>query len=244
MNASKTTVLVIEDDGNILRVLTTILSAGGYKVVAAVNGLDANTLISSHMPEIIFLDLGLPDTDGIDLLKTLRGWSDVPVIVISARSTEKDKIVALDHGADDYITKPFSAQELLARMRAVLRRRSSKYTIEQVFTFGGLLIDFGKRSVLVDGVPIRLTQVEYRIVEMLAREPGRVLTYSTIIERIWGPYADADNNRILRVNMSNIRRKLEKNNMSPQYILTEIGVGYRMADSDGLLERSSNPTKT
>lgn len=243
MNASKATVLVIEDDGNILRVLTTILSAGGYKVVAAVNGVDANALISSHMPEIIFLDLGLPDTDGIDLLKTLRGWSDVPVIVISARSTEKDKIVALDHGADDYITKPFSAQELLARMRAVLRRRTSKNTVDQIFAFGGLLIDFGKRSVLVDGVPVRLTQVEYRIVEMLAREPGRVLTYGAIIERIWGPYADADNNRILRVNMSNIRRKLEKNNMSPQYILTEIGVGYRMADSDGMLERSSSPAK-
>lgn len=179
---------------------------------------------------MVLLDLGLPDVDGVKLLKELRAWTKVPVIVVSARSTEKDKILALDNGADDYITKPFSAPELLARMRAVLRRNTSSATPDDIYSVGEFKIDFSKRSVTIGGEPIRLTQVEYRIVELIARQPGKVLTYSYIISHVWGPYADAENNRILRVNMSNIRRKIERDSMSPQYILTEIGVGYRMAE--------------
>lgn len=150
--------------------------------------------------------------------------------MVSARSTERDKILALDCGADDYITKPFSSPELLARMRAVLRRNAAAASPEDVYCVGDFKIDFVKRIVTVGGEPVRLTQVEYRIVELIARQPGNVLTYRQIIHHVWGPYADVDNNRILRVNMSNIRRKIERDSMSPQYILTEIGVGYRMAE--------------
>ena len=226
----KPTVLIIEDEGYILKVLETVLHAGGYRVLSAQNGADARASISAYMPDIVLLDLGLPDVDGVKLLKELRTWTKVPVIVVSARSTEKDKILALDNGADDYITKPFSAPELLARMRAVLRRNVPSDTPDDTFCVGDFKIDFTKRCVLVGGKPVRLTQVEYRIVELIARQPGKVLTYSYIISHVWGPYADAENNRILRVNMSNIRRKIERDSMSPQYILTESGVGYRMAE--------------
>lgn len=154
----------------------------------------------------------------------------MPVIVVSARSTERDKILALDNGADDYITKPFSAPELLSRIRAVLRRNSSGSVNDDTYCVGDFNIDFNKRIVNVNNETIRLTQVEYRIVELLARNPGKVLTYDYIMSNIWGPYADSENNRILRVNMSHIRKKLEPDSMKPRYILTEIGVGYRMAE--------------
>ena len=168
--------------------------------------------------------------DGIDLLKEIRGWSKVPVIVVSARQMEEDKVAALDAGADDYISKPFSASELLARIRAVMRRNTAETGISDSYCVGDFVIDFGKRMVSVGGEVIKLTQVEYRIVELIARQPGKVLTYSYLINNVWGPYADAENNRILRVNMSNIRKKIEKDSMAPKYILTEIGVGYRMAE--------------
>lgn len=230
MSSSKATVLIIEDESYISRVLDTIIRTGGYRTVLAASSAEARTCISSYMPEMIILDLGLPDEDGLKLLKALRGWSGIPVIVVSARNMERDKVEALDNGADDYITKPFSAQELLARMRAVLRRRDFSGAEEDSYCVGDFKIDFLKRTVSVGGETVKLTQVEYRIVELIARQPGRVMTYGWIINRIWGPYADAENNRILRVNMSNIRRKIEKDSMSPKYILTEIGVGYRMAE--------------
>ena len=230
MSHSKPTVLIVEDEGYIRRVLEAVLHAGGYRVLSVQNGAAARAGISAYMPDLLLLDLGLPDMDGIALLKELRGWSRLPVIVVSARSTERDKILALDCGADDYITKPFSSPELLARMRAVLRRNAAAASPEDVYCVGDFKIDFVKRIVTVGGEPVRLTQVEYRIVELIARQPGSVLTYRQIIHHVWGPYADVDNNRILRVNMSNIRRKIERDSMSPQYILTEIGVGYRMAE--------------
>ena len=226
----KKKVLIVEDEGYIRRVLEAVLHAGGYRVLSVQNGAAARAGISAYMPDLLLLDLGLPDMDGIALLKELRGWSRLPVIVVSARSTERDKILALDCGADDYITKPFSSPELLARMRAVLRRNAAAASPEDVYCVGDFKIDFVKRIVTVGGEPVRLTQVEYRIVELIARQPGNVLTYRQIIHHVWGPYADVDNNRILRVNMSNIRRKIERDSMSPQYILTEIGVGYRMAE--------------
>lgn len=230
MSVNKPIILVVEDESYIKKVLETALLAGGYRTISAINGAQARSSISSHMPDMMLLDLGLPDMDGIKLLKELRQWSTMPVIVVSARSTERDKILALDNGADDYIAKPFSAPELLARIRAVLRRNSSGALNEDIYAIGRFKIDFSKRTVSVNGESIRLTQVEYRIVELLARNPGKVLTYGYIINNIWGPYADADNNRILRVNMSHIRKKLEPDSMKPQYILTEIGVGYRMAE--------------
>jgi len=226
----KQVILVIEDENYILKVLDTLLTADGYKVLTAKTASEASSIISSHMPNLLLLDLGLPDMDGVQLLKKIRTWSQVPVIVVSARQMEQDKVQALDNGADDYISKPFSASELLARIRAVLRRNSSLAGGEDFYSVGDFKIDFAKRVVTVGGVPVKLTQVEYRIVELIARQPGKVLTYSHIINNIWGPYADAENNRILRVNMSNIRRKLERDSMAPQYILTEIGVGYRMAE--------------
>ena len=178
----------------------------------------------------MLLELGLGGGDGVKRLKELRQWSAMPVIVVSARSTERDKILALDNGADDYITKPFSAPELLARIRAVLRRKTSSSANKKTYCVGDLILDINKRIVNIYNETIRLTQVEYRIVELLARNPGKVLTYDYIISNIWGPYADSENNRILRVNMSHIRKKLEPDSMKPRYILTEIGVGYRMAE--------------
>lgn len=230
MNSVKPTILVVEDEQYISRVLTTLLDTGGYRVITAQNGVAARAQVFAHMPELVLLDLGLPDVDGIQLLRELRQQIDIPVIVVSARNLERDKVTALDNGADDYITKPFSAPELLARIRAVLRRRTAAEGPGDSYTVGELCIDFSRRVVTLSGEPVRLTQVEYRIVELIARQPGKVLTYSHIINQIWGPYADAENNRILRVNMSNIRRKLETDRLSPKYILTEVGVGYRMAD--------------
>lgn len=230
MNNVKHTVLVIEDEQYISRVLETLLSADGYRVITAQSGAAARAHVFSYMPDVVLLDLGLPDVDGIQLLRELREQIDLPVIVVSARNMERDKVAALDNGADDYITKPFSAPELLARMRAVLRRHTVAEVQEDFYAVGDFRIDFSRRVVTVNGEPVRLTQVEYRIVELIARQPGKVLTYSHIINHIWGPYADNENNRILRVNMSNIRRKIEQDRMAPKYILTEIGVGYRMAE--------------
>ena len=230
MNNVKHTVLVIEDEQYISKVLETLLSADGYRVITAQSGAAARAHVFAYMPDVVLLDLGLPDVDGIQLLRELRERIDIPVIVVSARNMEKDKVAALDNGADDYITKPFSAPELLARMRAVLRRHTVAEVQEDFYAVGDFRIDFSKRVVTVNGEAVRLTQVEYRIVELIARQPGKVLTYSHIINHIWGPYADNENNRILRVNMSNIRRKIEQDRLAPKYILTEIGVGYRMAE--------------
>ena len=230
MSHNKPTILVVEDEQYIAKVLETLLSTDGYRVITAQNGATARNHVFAHMPDLVLLDLGLPDIDGIRLLQELREQITLPVIVVSARNMEQDKVAALDNGADDYITKPFSAPELLARIRAVLRRRNTADERGDAYAVGEFCIDFDKRVVTVAGEPIRLTQVEYRIVELIARQPGKVMTYSHIINHIWGPYADAENNRILRVNMSNIRRKIEQDRMAPKYILTEIGVGYRMAE--------------
>ncbi len=224
-------VLIVEDEEYVLHVLKTILGTDGYRILTAKNGESAKMKILTHQPDMILLDLGLPDIDGVDLLKKLRSWTKVPVLVVSARTTEKDKVLALDQGADDYISKPFSSPELLARIRAAFRRNIIADYVVDTFSVGDFLIDFEKRVVTVKSVPVRLTQIEYQIVELIARQPGKVMTYGYLIKNIWGPYADTQNNRILRVNMSNIRRKIEEDSMNPRYILTEIGVGYRMAEN-------------
>ncbi len=227
------TVLVIEDENSISNFMTTILNANKYQVIHARNGSEAMMMITSYCPDIILLDLGLPDIDGINIIKFVREWSEVPIIVVSARGHERDKVEALDLGADDYITKPFATSELLVRIRTALRHamRLENINMNKIDTYavGDLFIDFNKREVKVEGKLVHLTQIEYKIVSMLCHYAGRVLTYDYLINNIWGPHAKCDN-QILRVNMANIRRKLEKNPAEPQYLFTEVGVGYRMVD--------------
>ncbi|MBQ7757610.1 response regulator [Anaerotignum sp.] len=229
---NKIKVMIIEDEDAISNFIATTLKANSYASLLARTGSEALSMIPSHCPDLILLDLGLPDMDGIDILKKIREWSSIPVIVVSARGEESDKVEALDLGADDYISKPFGTSELLARIRTALRhsaKNSNGVAASDVFSTKGLTIDFGKRQVTVDGKDVHLTQIEFKIVSLLAKSAGRVLTYDFIITELWGPYAVKDN-QILRVNMANIRRKLEKNPASPEYIFTEVGIGYRMVD--------------
>lgn len=229
-------VLVIEDDKSIRNFLRAILEANNYDVIMANSGVEAYSMITSRCPDVVILDLGLPDMDGMEILKNVREWSAMPIVVVSARSHEKDKVQALDLGADDYITKPFGTSELLARIRAAIRHtRTSCLNSELVktgtFVSGALTIDYDKHRVYVDGKDAGLTQNEYKLVALLGRFAGRVLTYDYIIKEIWGPNMKNDN-QILRVNMANIRRKIEANPAQPQYIFTEVGVGYRMIEPD------------
>lgn len=227
-------VLVVEDDAGIRNVMVAVLSTNRYEVLTAASGREADTLIRSHCPDLVLLDLGLPDLDGLELIHRVRSWSGMPIVVVSARSQEADKVAALDAGADDYIVKPFGAEELLARIRTALRHaRSAGVLGEAALTgrlrVGGLEIDYDKRQVTVDGQPVHLTPNEYKILALLGKNTGRVLTYDAIIRELWGPGTQSDN-QILRVNMANIRRKIEQNPAEPQYVFTEAGVGYRMAE--------------
>lgn len=233
----KLSVLVIEDEKSICDFIAKTLNASDYKAVTAGSGKEGLAILTSALPDLVLLDLGLPDMDGIDIIKQTREWSSLPIIVISARVQEREKVAVLDAGADDYITKPFGTDELLARIRTAIRH-SNKIVDDKVnstrpYSARGLVVDFGKRLVTVEGKEIHLTRVEYKIVSMLAQNSGKVITYSSLIEQVWGPYAD-DNNRILRVNMANIRRKIEKNPGEPEYIFTELGVGYRMIEDENL----------
>lgn len=229
---NKQTILIIEDEKHIGNYMETIVIANQYKALRAMNGLQGLSLCTSHHPDLILLDLGLPDMDGMEVLQRIRGFSNIPVIVVSARNQEREKVAVLDGGADDYITKPFGSEELLARIRTALRHSARVASIapqEQKYSREGLEINFEKRLVTLNGKEIHLTQIEYKLVSLLAKNAGKVLTYDYILKDIWGPYADTDN-QILRVNMANIRRKLEKNPAEPFYIFTEIGVGYRMKE--------------
>lgn len=231
----KNTVILIEDEENIRSFIATTLKSQGYKITAASSGEEGLHLAACLCPDIILLDLGLPDMDGMDVIKKLRQWTAVPVIVISARSNEHEKARALDCGADDYITKPFGTVELLARIRTSLRHSSQMQDISSIYQkpyhYKNLTIHFEDHVVSLEGNIIHLTQIEYKLLTLLARNSGKVLTYTFIMEKIWGPYID-NNNQILRVNMANIRRKIEKNPAAPEYVFTEIGIGYRMAESD------------
>ncbi len=229
-------ILIIEDDRSIRNFIRAILEANHYDVLMAEEGTQAYSLITSRCPDLVILDLGLPDMDGMKILKKVREWSAMPILVVSARTHEKDKVEALDLGADDYITKPFGASELLARIRTALRHYRAIGQLPDgrmggTLVAGGLTIDYDKHRVYVDGADVNLTQNEFKLVGLLGRYAGKVLTYDYLIREIWGPNMDK-NNRILRVNMANIRRKLEKNPAQPQYIFTEVGVGYRMLDPD------------
>lgn len=237
MMTQKISVLIIEDEKSIRDFVAKTLQSHEYRVTTAANGKDGLAILTSLLPDLVLLDLGLPDMDGLEVIRKTREWSSMPIIVISARSQEKEKVAALDVGADDYITKPFGTGELLARIRTAIRH-SNKLTSDAVnnsrpYSAGGLKIDFEKRLVSVDDKEVHLTRVEYKIVSLLAKNSGRVMTYDTLINEVWGPYAD-DNNRILRVNMANIRRKLEANPGEPKYIFTELGIGYRMLEDESL----------
>ena len=226
-------VLVVEDDKAIVHLLTTILNANDYKVLSVGTGREAISSISSHCPDVVLLDLGLSDMDGIEIIRNVRQWSRVPIIVLSARNREKDKVEALDLGADDYVTKPFGTAELMARIRIALRHSSvdGPDTPSGKATNGALTIDYDKRRVYVNNEEIHLTQIEYKIVMLTMLHIGKVLTYDFIIRSVWGARPTV-NNQILRVNMANIRRKIEANPADPQFIITETGVGYRMIDHD------------
>ena len=229
-------VLIVEDDKNIRSFLQTVLEANNYEVLLAQNGLSAYSLITSQCPDLVILDLGLPDMDGIKILENVREWSQMPIIVVSARTHEKDKVEALDKGADDYIAKPFGTSELLARVRTAIRHARGAGNGQggtQAVTFleGRLVIDHDKHRVFVDGEDAGLTQNEFKLVSLLGKYAGKVLTYDYMMKEIWGPNMKNDN-RILRVHMANIRRKIEKNPAQPEFIFTEIGVGYRFVEAD------------
>lgn len=230
---NKFTVLVIEDEKNICDFIKQVLTAHDYQVITSQTGQEGLSIISSRCPDVILLDLGLPDMDGSKIIESVRSWSSCPLIVVSARNQEQDKVQALDAGADDYISKPFGTSELLARIRASIRHSNKLNTesplYKRPYEADGLCIDFSSHLITRNGEIIHLTPIEYKIVAYLAQNSGKVLTYAAIMKNIWGPYMD-QNNKILRVNMAHIRRKLEENPGNPQYIFTEIGVGYRMLE--------------
>ena len=234
--SNKYLIVIVEDEYNISSFVSAVLQANGFDTMVARNGAEAIILITSHCPDLVLLDLGLPDMDGQGIIENVRGWSNVPIIVVSARTRGRDKVMALESGADDYITKPFGTSELLARIRTALRHvqlREGEQAQRQtgVFHTGDLEVDYDKRRVYVNGEDAHLTQNEYKIVALLSKYSGRVLTYDSIIKHIWGPNAK-QGNQILRVNMANIRRKIEPSTAEPRYIMTEMGVGYRMAEGE------------
>ena len=224
-------VLVVDDETPIRRFLKAALDGNGYRVLEAESARDALREAATRSPDLVLLDLGLPDLDGVEVTRRLREWSGVPIVVVSARGQERDKIAALDAGADDYVTKPFAMGELMARMRVALRHRArlADGTEESVVTVGGLTLDLGKREVRVDGREVRLTPTEFRLLAMLARHRGRVLTHDQVLKEVWGPsYVSHHHN--LRVCMSQLRHKLEADPSRPRLLMTEPGVGYRLRE--------------
>ncbi len=226
---TKYRVLSIDEEKEVQYFLKKKFLERGYRFYAAQDGRDGLAQFAYGCPDLVLLDLALPDMDGMEVIQKIRALSDCPLIVISSRRKEKDKVLALDAGADDYITKPFGTEELMARVRCVLRVRRRRCG-QDAFQLQNLKIDFEKRLVTADGARVHLTPVEYRIIEYLASNSGKLITYPMLLEKIWGPYA-AEDNKILRVNMTNIRRKIGDNPTKPRYIFTEAGVGYRMAES-------------
>ena len=222
---SRQRVLVVDDEASIRRYLRPILTAEGFDVYEAINGQEALSAVLTHRPDLIILDLGLPDIDGIEVTRRLREWSQTPIIILSVREAEQDKVAALDAGADDYLTKPFGTSELLARIRVIKRRQVIREN-EPIFILGGLLLDYSRRVVSVNENEIQLTPTEYDILRLLASNVGKVLTHRQLLRQIWGEgYNDM---HILRVTISNLRGKLEPDPARPTYIHTEAGVGYRL----------------
>jgi two-component system KDP operon response regulator KdpE len=224
------TVLVIDDEPQIRRLLRVTLEANGYAVSDAANGNDGIVQAAQARPEVILLDLGLPDLDGVDVLKRIREWSRVPVIVLSVRDRENDKIAALDAGADDFVTKPFSSGELLARLRTALRR-SQPQSASAIFRAGKIEVDLAARIVRKNGVEVKLTPTEYALLRLLVVHAGKVLTHRQLLTEVWGPNA-AEQTHYLRVHIAHLREKLEESAAQPKFIVTEPGVGYRALELD------------
>lgn len=230
MTASSPLVLVVEDEPPMRRFIRASLSSHGYRVLEAERASDAMALLTSHNPELVLMDLGLPDADGVTLTRRIREWSAVPILVISARGGETDKVDALDAGADDYLTKPFGVNELLARMRVALRHAArAGEPAPAALRFGDLRIDLARREVLRGDDEVHLTPIEYKLLVLLARNAGRVLTHRQILKEVWGP-TYAHQTHYVRVHMAELRKKIEVEPSRPSLLITEPGVGYRLRD--------------
>jgi len=223
---SNPTVIIIEDERQIRRFLRSALEAEGFRVFEAETARDGLTEAGTRKPDLVILDLGLPDRDGVEVIKDLRGWTQVPILVLSARSDEQDKVKALDAGADDYLVKPFGTAELLARVRVALRHRSSEQE-EPLFMLGDIKVDFTHRRVWRGEEEVHLTPLEYRLLTVLIRNAGKVLTHRQLLLDVWGP-SYVEHNHYLRIYMAQLRQKLEADQARPKYFLTETGVGYRL----------------
>lgn len=231
MNALAAVVLVVEDEPQMRKFIRASLASHGYRVLEAERAAEVVMMLTSHNPEIVLLDLGLPDGDGIELTKRLREWSRVPIIVLSARGREQDKVAALDAGADDYLTKPFGVNELLARMRAALRHAENRGAAPsvQALEFGELRIDLVRREVFRGSEALHLTPIEYKLLVLLAQNAGKVLTHRQILKEVWGPGYAAQTHYV-RVHMAELRKKVEAEPSRPKLLVTEPGVGYRLRD--------------
>jgi len=233
MSEPGATILIVEDDPQIRRFLRATLPVHGYRLVEAATGSDGLVQAASRLPEVVLLDLGLPDVDGLEFIRRLREWSAVPIIVVSARGLERDKVAALDAGADDYLTKPFGVDELLARLRVALRHRAivggAAGAASAIFTSGDLSVDLAGHIVRVGGREVRLTPTEFRILAVLVRHAGKVVTHRHLLVEVWGP-GSAENTHYLRVQMHGLRHKIETTPARPRYLITEPGVGYRLRE--------------
>ena len=236
MAQNKYTILVVEDENHIQNLISALLESDGYHAIGASSCEEANMLFSSYLPDLVILDLGLPDKDGSEFLRFVRTKDITPVIVLSARSEESEKVRMLDLGANDYVTKPFGSAELLARVRSCLR--SFRHSSEEGrlpggrFTLGGLVIDYDARRIFLDGEEVRFTQTEYNLLALLSEHCGRMMTYSAIINAIWREYPDDGNIKRLQVNMANIRKKMGLKPGDNRYIINELGVGYRLQENE------------
>jgi two-component system KDP operon response regulator KdpE len=228
VTAGDPVVLVVEDEAPVRRFLRAALGSRGYRIVEAETAREAEQLATSHNPDVFVLDLGLPDADGIELVRRLREWTKAPIVVVSARGREEDKVNALDAGADDYLTKPFGVNELLARLRVALRHARAAPDGEPVLEAGPLRIDLARREVTVDGREVRLTPTEFKLLALLARHAGKVLTHRQILREVWGP--NATEAHWVRVHMAELRKKIEVDPARPRIVVTEPGVGYRLRD--------------
>ncbi len=221
-------ILIVDDEPPIRRLLRVLLSSHDFDVIEAVSGRDAISVAATARPDVIILDLGLPDVDGVEVIRQVREWSQAPILVLSVRGQEEDKVAALDAGADDYLTKPFGSGELLARIGVALRHALQPQT-EPVFTSGDMTVDLGKRLVTRGDQPLRLSPIEYDLLKVLVLNAGKVLTHRQLLRQVWGAGYEQEAH-LLRVTMSNLRRKIEPNPAQPRYILTEPGVGYRLRE--------------
>lgn len=238
MTLARYRVLVVEDEPEIRGILRTLLHTASYRIIEAETAQRAEIEARSHKPDLLIVDLGLPDADGLQLIRRVRQWSPVPILVLSARTMEEQKIAALDAGADDYVTKPFSAPELLARARAALRRNARGADQIPVLTLGDVTIDLAKRTIVATQRELRFTPMEFRVMESLARQANSIVTQTQLMREVWGPGRETDT-RSLRVVIRNIRQKIEPDSARPRYLVTEAGVGYRLVV--GMLNGSRAP---